>query len=100
MGQGGSLRVATSRPQLERIRAGLAARRARGIGEEAMWMLGVEEIAGRVRIAGVLGGAYTPHCARVHPGRLVRGLARACARRGARIHERSPAREIAGRRVT
>jgi glycine/D-amino acid oxidase-like deaminating enzyme len=97
--KGGSLRVATSRPQLERIRTGLEARRARGIGEADMWMLGAEEIAKRVRIAGVLGGAFTPHCARVHPGRLVRGLARACARRGVRIHERSPAREIAGRRV-
>lgn len=98
--KGGSLRVATSRPQLERISAGLEARRARGIGEEDVWMLGPGEIAGRVRIAGVLGGAFTPHCARVHPGRLVRGLARACARRGVRIHERSPAREIVARRVT
>ena len=25
---------------------------------------------------GVLGGTFTPHCARVHPARLVRGLAR------------------------
>lgn len=98
--KGGSLRIATSRPQLERIRAGLEARRARGIGEEDMRLLGPDEIAARVRIAGVLGGAFTPHCARVHPGRLVRGLAQACARRGVRIHERSPARGIAGRRVT
>jgi glycine/D-amino acid oxidase-like deaminating enzyme len=95
----GSLRVATSRPQLERIRAGIAGRRARGILEDDLWPIGPEEVAERVRIAGVLGGTFTPHCARVHPGRLVRGLARACARRGVQIYERSPARRIEGRHV-
>jgi glycine/D-amino acid oxidase-like deaminating enzyme len=53
-----------------------------------------------VRIAGALGGSFTPHCARVHPGRLVRGLARACERRGVRIHERSLARDVAPGRLT
>ena len=37
----------------------------------------------------VLGATFTPHCARVHPARLVRGLARAVERRGGRIHERT-----------
>lgn len=97
--KGGSLRVATSGPQLERIHAGLEGRRARGIGEDDMWFVGPDEIGARVRIAGALGGSYTPHCARVHPGRLVRGLARACVRRGVRLHERSPARSIAGGRI-
>jgi glycine/D-amino acid oxidase-like deaminating enzyme len=97
--KGGSLRVATSRPQLERLRAGVEARRARGIGADDMWMVDADEVAARVRIAGVLGGAFTPHCARVHPGRLVRGLAGACERRGVRIFEQSPALEIAGGRV-
>jgi glycine/D-amino acid oxidase-like deaminating enzyme len=95
----GALRVATSRPQLERIRAGLDGRRARGIGEDDMWLLSAGEVAARVRIAGALGGSFTPHCARVHPGRLTRGLARACEARGVRIHEQTPARGVAGRRV-
>jgi glycine/D-amino acid oxidase-like deaminating enzyme len=95
----GSLRVATSRPQLERLHAGLAGRRARGILEEDMWMLDADQVAERVRIAGVLGGAYTPHCARVHPGRLVRGLARACVGRGVRLYERTRVRSIAGGHV-
>ncbi|MEE3919741.1 FAD-dependent oxidoreductase [Micromonospora sp. BRA006-A] len=34
--------------------------------------------------------ARTPHCAAVHPAKLVRGLARAVERRGVRIHERTP----------
>ncbi|UGS39213.1 NAD(P)/FAD-dependent oxidoreductase [Capillimicrobium parvum] len=95
----GSLRIATSRPQLERLHAGIDGRRARGLGEGDMWMLSAREVGERVRIPGVLGGAFTPHCARVHPGRLVRGLAAACVRRGVTLHEGSPARLVEGRRV-
>jgi glycine/D-amino acid oxidase-like deaminating enzyme len=95
----GALRVATSRPQLERVRRGLEARRRRGILEEDMRFVTADEVAERVRIGGVLGGSYTPHCARVHPGRLVRGLASACERRGVQIFEQSPARDVAPRRV-
>jgi glycine/D-amino acid oxidase-like deaminating enzyme len=53
-----------------------------------------------VRIPGVLGGTYTPHCARVDPARLARGLATACERRGVVIYERSTATEIAPGRVS
>jgi glycine/D-amino acid oxidase-like deaminating enzyme len=96
----GALRVATSAPQLERVQAGLQARRARGLGAEDVRLLSGDEVAERVRIAGALGGTYTPHCARVHPGRLVRGLARACEARGVTIHERTRAHDIAGGVVT
>jgi len=92
--KGGSLRIATSAAQLARVRAGIQERRRRGLDESDVQLLSAEEVARRVRIAGVQGGAYTPHCARVHPGRLVRGLARACERRGVRIHERTRATRI------
>jgi glycine/D-amino acid oxidase-like deaminating enzyme len=85
----GSLRIATSPAQLERVRAGLASRRERGLGESDAQLLGAQDVASRVRVSGAVGGVYTPHCARVHPGRLVRGLADACERRGVRIFERS-----------
>ena len=87
--KGGSLRIATSQAQLERVRAGLESRRERGLGESNVRLLGADEVAVRVRVAGVVGGAFTPHCARVHPGRLVRGLADACERHGVEIFERS-----------
>ncbi|MHB1568573.1 MAG: NAD(P)/FAD-dependent oxidoreductase [Solirubrobacteraceae bacterium] len=92
--KGGSLRIATSPAQLERVRAGIEGRRRRGLGESDVQLLSAAEIASRVRIAGVRGGAYTPHCARVHPGRLVRGLAQACERHGVQIFERSRATSI------
>ncbi len=97
--KGGSYRVATSAPQLERAKAGLDARRARGYGADDAWFVTPAEIQAEVRIAGVLGGTYTPHCARVDPARLARGLATVCERLGVVIHERSTALSIAPGRV-
>jgi glycine/D-amino acid oxidase-like deaminating enzyme len=97
--KGGSLRVATSPAQLARVAESLAGRRARGLGEADVRPLTAAEIRERVLIHGVLGGSYTPHCARVDPARLVRGLAVACERRGVAIAERSPALEVAPGRV-
>jgi glycine/D-amino acid oxidase-like deaminating enzyme len=90
----GSLRVATSQAQLQRVRTGVGSRSERGLTESDLTLLSAEEVALRVRIPGVVGGAFTPHCARVHPGRLVRGLAEACERHGVEIFERSRVRGI------
>ena len=42
----------------------------------------------------VLGGLYTPHCAVVHPLRLVRGLARCVEARGVSLFEQTSARAV------
>ncbi|MEU4242795.1 FAD-binding oxidoreductase [Actinoplanes sp. NPDC026619] len=44
---------------------------------------------------GVLGGVYSPHCAALHPAKLVRGLAAAVEARGARIYEGTRVQRIA-----
>jgi glycine/D-amino acid oxidase-like deaminating enzyme len=98
--KGGAYRVATSRPQLERLQAGLEARRTRGLGEEDVRFVPPSEIEADVRIAGVLGGTFTPHCARVDPALLARGLADACEARGVAIYERSPATSLEPERIT
>jgi glycine/D-amino acid oxidase-like deaminating enzyme len=86
--KGGSLTVAQTEPQLARLRE--APR-----GE----LLDVDEAAARVRVAGLRGARYTPHCARVQPAKLVRGLAAAVERRGGTIHEGTAALDIAPRSV-
>ena len=48
----------------------------------------------RIKVAGALGGMYIPHCARIHPARLVRGLARAVESLGVKIHENTLVTEI------
>jgi glycine/D-amino acid oxidase-like deaminating enzyme len=82
--KGGSLTVAQTAPQLARL---LAAPR----GE----LLDLEDAMARVRVAGLRGARFTPHCARVQPAKLARGLAAAIERHGATIHERTPALDIA-----
>jgi glycine/D-amino acid oxidase-like deaminating enzyme len=42
----------------------------------------------------VIGGTFTPHCAALHPRKLVNGLASAAERLGATIHERTPVAAI------
>ncbi|MBX6341302.1 MAG: FAD-dependent oxidoreductase, partial [Thermomicrobiaceae bacterium] len=52
-------------------------------------LLSAAEVAERIRVTDVLGAIYTPNCAVVHPGRLVRGLARVVERLGATIYEQT-----------
>ncbi len=78
------------------------------VAEARRWGFGEQDLAlldrGRGPRAGwtrsdVLGATYTPHCAAIHPARLVRGLARAVERLGVRLHERTPVTRIAPGRV-
>jgi len=89
--KGGSLRIATSAPQLERVRLAVATRLKRGWTADDVRLVTAAEIGERIAVAGVRGGSFTPHCARVDPARLARGLADACVRRGVTIYEGTPA---------
>ena len=82
--EGGVLRFARGRHQLPSIDASL--RTAEGLGLDAYYQrLTADETRERVNVTDVRGAVYMPHGAAVHPGRLVRGLARAVERRGATI---------------
>ncbi len=52
-----------------------------------------------VGMDGALGATYTPHCAAVHPAKLVRGLAREVERLGAVVHEHTRALRLEQGRV-
>jgi glycine/D-amino acid oxidase-like deaminating enzyme len=92
--RGGSLAVATSPAQLDRQRAKLAEQRDWGIGPDDAWALSPAEVEARVGVAGALGAVFTPHCARIHPAKLVRGLAATVERQGAEIYEATPVEAI------
>jgi len=68
-----------------------------GFGEDDLVLLTESEARARVAASSVLGGTYTPHCAAIHPARLVRGLARVVRERGVKLFERTPVTEIAPR---
>ncbi|MFE9182679.1 NAD(P)/FAD-dependent oxidoreductase [Micromonospora haikouensis] len=98
---GGTVTLARSAAQLGRARAEVAQAHAHGLTADDLVLLDAAEAAARCAADGVRGGTYTPHCAVVHPARLVRGLARAVERRGVTVHERTPVTAIrAGAAVT
>ena len=91
----GALTVATTEPQMQRVRARVEAKRRFGLDPEHIRLLTVDECAEFLRgPEGLLGASYTPHCARVDPARLVRGLADACERFGVKIYEQTRAHHL------
>jgi len=87
--QGGTVTLARTPVQLERIRAGVRTAHARGFTEDDERMLEPEEARAMLAAESVLGGSFTPHCAAIHPARLVRGLARVVEATGVPIFEQT-----------
>ena len=83
----GVLLVARSEPQLARMEALVAHHRSWGIGESHERRLTRTEVRDRVRVEGALAAVHSPHAARVHPAKLVRGIADAVRRLGVTIYE-------------
>lgn len=87
--KGGTVVLARTPVQLARAKAEVEDQRSWGFGPEHVALLSAEEARDRLGATDVLGATYTPHCAAIHPARLVRGLALAVERRGVTIHERT-----------
>ncbi len=98
--KGGTLELATAPVQVARLQAQVEHERSWGFGEEDVRWLDPREATARLNVAHAHGAVFTPHCARVHPARLARGLADAAVRRGVSIYERTRVEEISPRRVT
>lgn len=92
--KGGTVAYARSAVQLAAARAEVDEARGFGVDELELWP------ADRVRAAGALGASFDPACARVHPAKLVRGLATAVERAGATIAEQTAVIRWAPGRVT
>ena len=92
--KGGTVVVARTPLQLERARASVAAARRWGFGEDDVRLLDAREASARLDASSSLGATFSPHCAAVHPARLVRGLARAVQERGVTVYEHTAATAI------
>lgn len=95
--RGGELEIARTPAQLARLH--------RSAATEHAWphtdieVLTAREAAARIDVAGVLGGIWHPHCARIHPVKLARGLAEAVERAGVTIYEGTTATSMQPGRV-
>jgi glycine/D-amino acid oxidase-like deaminating enzyme len=92
---GGTLTLARSAAQLASIRASHAAYAHLGLADRYQ-LLTPDEAAERIRVTKVHGALYTPDGASIHPGRLVRGLARAVETHGGTIYEQTAVTEYHG----
>lgn len=90
--QGGVLEVATTPAQLARLKA--FHEHELSYGEKDRELYGARETAERIRVADAVGSTWTPHGARLHPVKLVKGLAAAAEALGVTIHESTPVTEI------
>lgn len=91
----GTLTVARGAHQVPALKSALAAYEKLGLAERYQY-LSPEEVAARVRVTDVHAGLYTPDGASLHPGRLVRGLARAVEAHGGVIYEQTQVTEFHG----
>ncbi|MFE6624255.1 NAD(P)/FAD-dependent oxidoreductase [Streptomyces sp. NPDC057740] len=90
--QGGVLEVARTPAQLARLKA--FHEHELSYGEKDRELYGARETAERIRVADAVGASWTPHGARLHPVKLVKGLAAAVEALGVTIHELTPVTEI------
>ena len=89
--RGGTISLARNEAQLARARELVEEERRLTGPVEGLELLSKEEAEGLARATRVLGATYTPHCAVVHPLKLVRGLAERVEGRGVSIFERTRA---------
>jgi glycine/D-amino acid oxidase-like deaminating enzyme len=92
--KGGCLTLAMTALQESELRAEVTASQQRDEADLALRWLDRDEATARIRVPGCRGAHYTPNCARLHPAKLVRGLARAVERAGAEILERTEVLEL------
>ena len=90
--KGGNLEVARTPAQARRLRAEVDEEHRWGVAD--MRLLTAAEATARIAVDRTVLGAFTPHCARVQPAKLVRGLADAVQRLGVVIYEQTPVTAI------
>jgi glycine/D-amino acid oxidase-like deaminating enzyme len=98
--KGGALALVTSPVQMRRVRQRVEYERSWDFGPGDIEWLDEPAAKERIVVRGLQGAAFTPHCARIHPANLVRGLARAVERKGVSIFESTAVTDIKPRTVT
>jgi len=87
--KGGALRIARGYHQLPSLDAAWRTYEQLGL-TDLYERLDTQALRERIRVTQAEGAILVKECAVVHPGRLVRGLARVIERRGAVIYEQTP----------
>jgi glycine/D-amino acid oxidase-like deaminating enzyme len=92
--KGGLLEVALNGAEASRLREEVTASRAHGLDDGDLRELSAEQLSARLHVVGARVATFTPHVARVHPAKLLVGLAATVERLGVKIYEGTPVRAI------
>ena len=82
--------AARYREQLPRLQAYFADLMQAGYGAGDFCWLSADALSTRLAMHDAFAAVYSPHCARIQPAKLARGLAAVLATMGVEIHEQSP----------
>lgn len=85
--RGGTLTFARSEIQEARARREVNEAAGYGVAADDLRWVGSQEVAEFGWVNEARGATFSPHCARLHPARLARGLAEAVERHGGSIYE-------------
>lgn len=97
--RGGTLTFARNEVQAGRLQRAVDDARDYGVEEHDLTWLDADEARARGSLSHALGATFTPHCGRINPARLVRGLAEVNERLGATVYENTTVtRILPGRR--
>ena len=78
----GTINAATNPAHMERLHSTVDHYRKYGFDEDFIRMQSVEESAERIKVAGLVGSTFSPHCAVVQPALLVDGLVQILVNKG------------------
>ena len=90
----GTVTAARTPHQMRQAEVEVELAHASGLGDGDIRLLSADEASSLVGASRTLGGVFSPHCAALHPQRLVHGLALAAERHGARIVEHTRVERI------
>ena len=90
--KGGNLEVARNAAQAQRLREEFDEDRRWGVDD--IELLSAAEASARVKVDHLVLGSFNPHCARVQPAKLARGLADVVERLGVTLYEQTPVTAI------
>ncbi len=96
--QGGNLTYARSDLQARRLHAYVEESRDWGVTSADLEWLDADAAAQRGVVTESRGATYSPHCARLHPARLVRGLSDVVEALGAHVYEDTHVTRVRPRR--
>ena len=97
--KGGTMRAARNPAHVGRLQAEVAQFHDFGFTDDDYRWLDRDEAQQMIKTTNAEGAMFTPHCAAIHPARLVRGLARAVESSGVTIYEGTHVTAIHPRRL-